>query len=373
MRTALRTATAVALLAGVAITTPALTAGAAFAADGPAAIATAGANPSAQQSAAPTTGASAQPSAQPSGRPSAAPTAKASVKPSAQPTEKAPASTAPRVGSAKMLGPCTTEWVLPSVFGEGWTVTLVNDLKKGPSAVLRDPEGKIQGSVDRAHPFDSRVGLKITGADTRNPGFGQRTQGGDTPFRWNSFMRIPANCYATPQPELSGPVKTGDCTVREVITAAFGARWRIVLTNDLRKGPKAVMFDPNGVVMETADRTDPGLGAFGLRIKGANTPTPVLGQRVQDSVAPRQYWRAFPKLPTGCGTNDATTVPAGNGNTTVNTGQTSVIPRGGVAAGAEFAPADDSTALIAAGAGAAAVTAAGLGFVALRRRAAARV
>ncbi|MEU0660048.1 hypothetical protein [Streptomyces lavendulocolor] len=57
------------------------------------------------------------------------------------------------------------------------------------------------------------------------------------------------------------------------------------------------------------------------------------------------------------------------------TSQTSVVPRGGVAAGAETAGEGDSTLLVAAGAGAAALSAAalsaaGLGFVAMRRRAA---
>lgn len=62
----------------------------------------------------------------------------------------------------------------------------------------------------------------------------------------------------------------------------------------------------------------------------------------------------------------------------MHAGQTSVIPRGGVAAGAEFGTEaagsqGGSTVLIAVGAGAASATAVGLGFVALRRRAAARV
>ncbi|MFE7806759.1 LPXTG cell wall anchor domain-containing protein [Streptomyces sp. NPDC057430] len=53
---------------------------------------------------------------------------------------------------------------------------------------------------------------------------------------------------------------------------------------------------------------------------------------------------------------------------TTTTTQTTVVPRGGVAAGAEPNTGTDHTALLAAGAGAASLAAAGLGFVAFRRR-----
>ncbi|KQX58993.1 MULTISPECIES: PT domain-containing protein [unclassified Streptomyces] len=367
MRTALRTATAVALLAGVALTAPALTAGAAFAADGPAAVATAGANPSArpsgqpsaQPSAAPTTGASARPAAQPSGQPSAAPTAKASSVPSSAPTEKA--------GAPVVIGACTVQQVIDSVYPfPGMTVTLTNDLKTGPKAVLRDGD-EIVATVDREHRVNGTSGLVIDRALTVRPQFGQRTQGG-APYTWTSFPELPKGCasFETPGP---GPVeRTGECTVTQVVPSVFGLGWSVTLTNDLRKGPKAVLVDDNGEVAGTADRAHPLDGHVGVTVKGANTLTPVLGQRTQGGDTPFR-WTAFPKLPKGCGEDTAgTTTGAGDTDTTTHTGQTSVIPKGGVAAGAEFAPADDSTTLIAAGAGAAAVTAAGLGFVALRRR-----
>ncbi|MEU6946978.1 hypothetical protein ABZ957_17365 [Streptomyces sp. NPDC046316] len=53
---------------------------------------------------------------------------------------------------------------------------------------------------------------------------------------------------------------------------------------------------------------------------------------------------------------------------TTTTTQTTVVPQGGVAAGADLDTGTDHTALFAAGAGAASLAAAGLGFVALRRR-----
>ncbi|GGU36277.1 hypothetical protein GCM10010274_24560 [Streptomyces lavendofoliae] len=66
----------------------------------------------------------------------------------------------------------------------------------------------------------------------------------------------------------------------------------------------------------------------------------------------------------------ATTAPAVSAQG--STSQTTVVPRGGVAAGAETSGEDgDPTPLVASGAGAAALSAAALGFVAMRRRRAA--
>ncbi|MFH8623691.1 hypothetical protein ACH4A8_17570 [Streptomyces vietnamensis] len=176
-----------------------------------------------------------------------------------------------------------------------------------------------------------------------------------------------------------GPVVAlGRCTVQQDVPSVF-ALLTVTLTNDLEKGPKAVLKDEAGKPILTLDRDHAADLGAGLTIKGANTTTPQLGQRTQGGVGVPFQWTAFPKLPKGCEKGSATT-PAGNtGNTgttgttgnTTNTGQTSVIPQGGVAAGAEFAAEGDSTALIASGVGAASLAAAGLGFVVLRRRSAA--
>ncbi|SEC64470.1 hypothetical protein [Streptomyces sp. TLI_105] len=378
MRTALRTAIATALVAGVAITAPALAAGAAFAADGPTAVSpVTDAKSAAQPSAEPSAEAPADPAAGPAAgtpaKPGTEPTAKPEAKPSAKPSEEAPApaTRGPKPGPAVMLGPCTAEWVIAAAGPYDMTLTLTHDAKKGPKAVLKDANGTVIATVDRDHPDNARYGLTIQDAHSRYPGLGDRPQGG-VPYTWHAFTRLPVECFdaSVPAsvPELTGPVKTGECTVREVIAADFGRRWRIVLTNDLKKGPTAVMIDPDGQVMDAVDRDRPGLSPFGLRIKGADTLTPLLGQRVQSVETPKERWSDFPKLPKGCGEKGT---PAGNGNiAATNTGQTSVIPQGGVAAGAEFATEDDSTALIAVGAGAASLAAAGLGFVVLRRRAA---
>ncbi|MER7107952.1 hypothetical protein [Streptomyces sp. NPDC000229] len=81
----------------------------------------------------------------------------------------------------------------------------------------------------------------------------------------------------------------------------------------------------------------------------------------------------------GTGKGAAKPTPAATTGTTGTTGtapqgttsQTSVVPKGGVAAGAETAGDGGNSLLIASGAGAAALSAAGLGFVAMRRRQAA--
>ncbi|MFE0648941.1 hypothetical protein ACFVZH_10175 [Streptomyces sp. NPDC059534] len=277
-------------------------------------------------------------------------------------------------GKPVTVGSCIVNQVIPSVFGEGWTVVLANRLDKGPTASLMDPSGKIMGTVDTAHPVFGPYGLRIDGANTTSPRIGQRTQGGDTPYRWSDFPKLPKGCVA---PKPGKAVVTGDCTVEQVISSVFGEGWSVTLTNDLRKGPKAVLRSPAGMILGTADRARPDFGAYGLKIKGANTTTPRIGQRTQGGVDTPYRWSDFPKLPKGCDKGAPTPAPSattGNTGTTTNTGQTSVIPRGGVAAGAEPGAVEtDNSALIAAGAGAGALGAAGIGFVVLRRRAAARV
>ncbi|MET9539254.1 hypothetical protein ABZY16_17370 [Streptomyces sp. NPDC006553] len=184
---------------------------------------------------------------------------------------------------------------------------------------------------------------------------------------------------AAPKPvvEAPAPVTTGECTVQQVVPSVFGFGWTVTLTNDLEKGPKAVLTDEQGKVHGTADRAHPFDGPVGLKIEGAGTLAPRFGQRTQGGDTPFR-WTSFPALPKGCEKDGSTASPApsattGTNVTTNNAGQTSVVPKGGVAAGAELGASDDSTALVAAGAGAASLAAAGLGFVVLRRRAAARV
>ncbi|MEV6549398.1 hypothetical protein AB0M57_11860 [Streptomyces sp. NPDC051597] len=111
---------------------------------------------------------------------------------------------------------------------------------------------------------------------------------------------------------------------------------------------------------------------------------PVFRMHVHGGKSPWATIR-FPKKPAGagCAVTTGTTNTTGTGShtatgtgTTAQTGATGVqvVPRGAVAAGAEIKGGgkDDNTVLVAGGAGLASVGAAGLGFVALRRRADAR-
>ncbi|MFF3769328.1 hypothetical protein [Streptomyces sp. NPDC002232] len=290
MRTALRTAVATALVAGVALTTPALAAGAAFAAAGP--VAAHPVLPGTVKVAGPGTGSPKAGTVEVEGPSTGAPKAEAPKtevpKPEVPDTEapktEAPKTKAPKTeapddapapGPVVTVGECSVRQDVPSVFAL-MTVTLTRDLEKGPKAVLKDEAGKPVATVDRAHPADTGMGLTLKGADTVTPQLGQRTQGGDTPYAWTAFPKLPKGCEKdatpTPAPSVTTPASSG-----------------------------------------------------------------------------------------------------GTGITVNNGGQTSVVPKGGVAAGAEFAAEGDSTALIAVGAGAASLAAAGLGFVVLRRRAAGRV
>ncbi|MFD5446722.1 hypothetical protein [Streptomyces sp. NPDC127100] len=160
-----------------------------------------------------------------------------------------------------------------------------------------------------------------------------------------------------------------ECTVTKTIGASFGG-WTIDMTNST-DGPTAVLKDDTGKAQATVDRTHPEDLANGLRIKDADTTTPLLLDRSQGDPAP---WRTtpFPTLPDNCTTTDDdgkdTTQPADTG-TQPGTGgtQTRVVPAGGVAAGAESTEGTD-TVLLAGGATLSAAGLAGLAFVVRRRR-----
>ncbi|MFC9703711.1 hypothetical protein ACFTWD_23790 [Streptomyces sp. NPDC056943] len=201
-----------------------------------------------------------------------------------------------------------------------------------------------------------------------------------------------ASKQAAPQPYGMGgggqgedtPVvtKLGPCTVSITVGIGAGTAAELFMT---RQGPVAE-FSAAGEdrVFAMVDRAHPSLpksvGIIG-RIVSPNSATPSLYTQVEGGPGAKGATHAFPKLPKGCtletapgntanGTTGTTgTAGAGKGITT-HAGQTSVIPQGGVAAGAELGEQEGNTALLAAGAGAS-FAAAGLGFVVLRRRTAA--
>ncbi|MER7533364.1 hypothetical protein ABTX77_01070 [Streptomyces sp. NPDC097704] len=392
MRTALRTAIATALVAGAAITAPALAAGAAFAADGPVAAATAQAKPTAA-------GAEADAS-----------------KGTLVRTETLLNGTVAKIYKVKDLSyraelfhqgnpvgvlEATTRSVAGNDNGEffvlnpdGTTYNWDRNYVPGAtSGIYRLADGTLMELAKK----DGRYGLQLI-ENGKGRGFTYlnaprqvwtygkavvvlEQDGGFAAYIPGSAKQAAPELVENPAPAPTpGPVVTlGECTVQQVIPSVF-AQLTVTLTNDLEKGPKAVLNDEAGKPIVVLDRDHAADLGQGLTIKGANTTTPKLGQRTQGGDTP-YAWTAFPKLPKGCEKDTATPTPApstttpapaGNTGTTTNNGQTSVIPKGGVAAGAELSAEGDSTALIAAGAGAASLAAAGLGFVVLRRRSGAR-
>ncbi|MFG3346669.1 hypothetical protein ACGF1Z_16585 [Streptomyces sp. NPDC048018] len=174
---------------------------------------------------------------------------------------------------------------------------------------------------------------------------------------------------------ISGPTVTSICTVEEAIRSSFGEGWVVTLTHDVDTGPKAVLRN-RGTTVATVDRAHPLDSVHGLKIVGADTLSPRFGQHTNGGDAAPYRWNDFPKIPKGCKKSapaKPTTPPTTGTGTGTQGGQTSVVPKGGVAAGAEFGSVEQAndTALLASGAGAAVVVA-GLGLTALRRRAAAR-
>ncbi len=313
----------------------------------------------------------------------------------------------------------------------GMTVTLTNDLANGPKAELKDGDGKVIATVDRTHPTDLSAGIKLEAATGGKAVFFQRSQGGDTPWKSQPFPALPKECAATPgvvtyklvngETVAVGKLGTGHyraefvtngkvvlilgtngedadgyvhgmhvvlnattgklmseftdgragCTVTKVVPSVFGAGMSVKLTNSVQ-GPKAVLRDASLKALATADRAHPVDGRYGVRIDGVNTPAPQLGQRTQGGTMPYRY-TAFPKLPAGCANTAPAKNPATTPATVVNTpvqngGQTTVVPKGAVAAGAEFKQSGEGKGLMIAGA-AGAVVAAGAGVFVLRRRA----
>ncbi|MBM4820941.1 MULTISPECIES: hypothetical protein [Streptomyces] len=294
---------------------------------------------------------------------------------------------------------CTVTQTIDASYG-GWKVDLTNSLDAGPSAVLKDDQGKAVATVDRAHPEDLTNGMKIKDADTTTPVFLDRSQGDPAPWRETPFPALPKDCGKTePEPEPTptpkpttgtdkpkpppvlepgtGPITViGKCTVLQTIPSRFGG-WTVDLTNSLDAGPKAVLKTDEGKVIASVDRAHPEDQEHGLWIKRADTTTPVFLDNNQGGDSP---WREtpFPALPKDCvNTGTGTTKPADTATTatttTTTTTQTKTVPVGGVAAGVEGGGTGIDTPLLAGGAATAAVGVLGLGYAVRRRRSSSRI
>ncbi|MET9364991.1 hypothetical protein ABZX93_29305 [Streptomyces sp. NPDC006632] len=330
--------------------------------------------------------------------------------------------------TAPAAAPCHVSKTVPSQLPDT-TVVLSDDLAKGPKAELLDAKGNVVATVDRAHPMDYGHGIRLEEGTDGKVTFFQRSESGNKSWKSQPFPALPASCLVSGTYTLAdgekvkvsrtapgryrADVVTGGrtvtvlrtegedvdgffrgmhltlnartgavrseytsgrsgCAVTTVVTSVYRAGESVKLTNS-PQGPKAVLRDSQFKTISTVDRAHPNDKALGVIIDGANGATPRLGQRTQGGNTPYGY-TAFPKLPAGCANTAPAKTPA---QTPVNSpvqngGQTTVVPKGAVAAGAEFKQGgSDKGALIAGGAAVAA--AGGLGFVALRRRSAARV
>lgn len=151
------------------------------------------------------------------------------------------------------------------------------------------------------------------------------------------------------------------CTVTK--KANIGAGTMAVLING-PKGPQVRYEDGDGghsgIIM---DREHPSDGRTG-HIIDPDGAHPQLWTKMQGGGYP-SVTTDFPELPEGCTTNTPAQ-PASSGAAA----QTKAVPEGGVAAGAEGVREGNDTALAAAVGGFAAVSAAGIAFTVLRRRAA---
>ncbi|MFG2722396.1 hypothetical protein ACGFW5_29510 [Streptomyces sp. NPDC048416] len=199
-----------------------------------------------------------------------------------------------------------------------------------------------------------------------------------------------AKTYALPQgkpaskpttkpgaPAASG-VTTKGCTVTQ--SRSIGAGTAAVLTMS-PNGPKVTFQDGPGTPVPslgTLDRKHPKLPASAgiyAEILNPYGTAPQLKSKVEGGAGSQYAIQNFPKLPKGCTLNGATpakTPSVPSSAPSVNTaGQTSVVPKGAVAAGAEFKEQSSDTPALAAGA-AGLVLVGGAGYTVLRRRAANR-
>ncbi|MEV7522982.1 hypothetical protein [Streptomyces sp. NPDC091371] len=265
----------------------------------------------------------------------------------------------------------------PVLVGEGMIAVLRNGTE-GPEAWIRavgadwkpgDPYlTRVLGTLDRGHLTASAngAGFELTKAETDSPVL-VVTKGGKS------------TSYALPK----GAPTTPDSCVAAVTKLNLGAGVLADLSMS-PKGPKAVMYtDPAGTWTQTLTRTSPQIAEpYYARIANPSGAKPVFEWKTQGGSGVPVSALPFPALPKGCAleyqvkedaatpTASATPKPAASTAPKAQTaGQTSVVPKGGVAAGAEIAAADtDNSTTVAAGAGLMAVFGALGASVFLRRR-----
>ncbi|MEU9304367.1 hypothetical protein [Streptomyces sp. NPDC048269] len=264
----------------------------------------------------------------------------------------------------------------PVYIGEGLVAVLRNKAE-GPEAWIRvvgagwkpgDPYMfRVLAKLDREQTSDTANGLslKLTKAETAAPVLVVTAKDGTT-----KSYPLPAGQFGT------------DCRVGpKGQPIGGGMRAELYVTEN---GPKAVLFaDEDKGAWATLDRTHPALpDSAGIiaRIVNPSSATPVFEWKTEGG-SDRTGHASFPAFPKGCKPNykftgtEPVEKPAAPAPAKPQTaGQTSVVPKGAVAAGAEIPAAaaedTDNTTTVAAGAGLMAILGAlGAGMALLRRRA----
>ncbi|WP_405788497.1 hypothetical protein [Streptomyces sp. NBC_01367] len=264
---------------------------------------------------------------------------------------------------------------------------------KGPKVVMHgsDPADTWTQTLTRTNPLGSPDYFsRINNPSGAKPVFEWKTQGGDNvPSGFANFPALPKGC--TPEYPVHDDAPAS--CVSKVKQIDLGAGLQADLTMS-PKGPKVVMHDsdPADTWSETLTRTNPkGSPEYFSRINNPSGAKPVFEWKTQGGDNVPSGFANFPALPKGCTleykvTEEApapkpepstakpeasTAKPVTATNVSAQTvGQTTVVPQGAVAAGAEIAAASedtDNSTTVAAGAGLLAVFAA-LGATVLRRR-----
>ncbi|GAA4072107.1 hypothetical protein [Streptomyces hundungensis] len=275
--------------------------------------------------------------------------------------------------------------------GHGVIAVLRNG-SEGPEAWLRavGPNWKpgdvwavrVIATVSRQTPSDTAKeyvpGLKaqLLKADTATPVL--RVTAPDGAVKTYALPKgTAAKPTGTPSAKPSGQpggTTTKGCTVS--VTKGIGAGTDTILTMGT-KGPSVTFADADGTPAPRLGKLDrqrpklPESAGIYAEILNPYSAAPKLKYKTQGGWTLPYSYHSFPKLPKGCVLEGASAAKPVN-PTAQSAAQTTVVPKGAVAAGAEFKQGGtDKGALIAGGAAVAA--AGGLGFVVVRRRSAARI
>ncbi|MCC3778900.1 hypothetical protein [Streptomyces sp. UNOB3_S3] len=243
---------------------------------------------------------------------------------------------------------------------EAWIRAVGEQWKPGDTYML-----KVLGKLDRDETSTEVKGLRLRLLDANGsaPVLEVRGDGGTKTFALPKGL--PAAGKNTAE-------SAEDCVVTKEVN--IGAGTIAVMTNG-PEGPSVRYKDGPGDISDViADRAHP-QGDGNIKILDAGSAHPKLWFKMQGGGYPAGT-EAFPVPSADCVTDGQSTGATGGSatrakavNASAQFTQTKAIPQGGVAAGAEGVREGNDTMLLAAGGALASVSAAGIAFAVLRRRA----